>query len=411
MSGGRAAVLAAFVSFGAFWGAWGAALPEVRQQARVDDGGLGLAVLMVGFGALCSMRAMGLAVDRFGDRAVMCGLIAMAAAGFLPAMAHCAASLTGALLLTGAASGAMDVSINALAVHEEARTGSIMNAAHACFSGAAFLSASGAGALLGLGASVPAVFAVIAILGVVIAFLVRLLARRTPLPTGRPAAESAAKASWSRSLMVLGGLCALAYLVENAWQSWSAVLVRTVLGRGPVLAAVGPAMFAAAAAAGRLFGHRFLAGRPPRGILVGGATVAAAGTVLAALAPVAALNFVGVVIAGLGTSVCAPTILSAAGSGAGRQARASAISVVTTLGYSGFVVGPAAVGAVASVAGLRWALLGVGGVAAALAVWARSAPELPGIAPPLGPESRSAPPSSAADGDAERFASISPPDR
>ncbi|MFJ6659793.1 hypothetical protein ACIQNG_26075 [Streptomyces sp. NPDC091377] len=92
-----------------------------------------------------------------------------------------------------------------------------------------------------------------------------------------------------------------------------------------------------------------LAGKPERDVLMGGAfvgeaLVGATGTLPAALAPNAALTPTGVVIAGLGTSVCAPTILSLAGASADRRSRASAVSVVTTLGYCGFLVGPAAVG-------------------------------------------------------------------
>ena len=140
MKRGRVKVLASFLAFGTFWGCWGALLPALKQQSRAGDGELGVAVLMIGLGALCTMRLAGRAIDRFGRPAVAGCVAAMAVAGFLPCLATSVAALVPLLACTGAASGAMDVAINALAVQEEDRTGAIMSAAHACFSTAVVVS-------------------------------------------------------------------------------------------------------------------------------------------------------------------------------------------------------------------------------------------------------------------------------
>ncbi|MDP1803755.1 MAG: hypothetical protein Q8K72_01175 [Acidimicrobiales bacterium] len=42
-----------------WWGGWGALLPAVQRSADVDDGRLGIALLLVGVGALGSMRVTG----------------------------------------------------------------------------------------------------------------------------------------------------------------------------------------------------------------------------------------------------------------------------------------------------------------------------------------------------------------
>ncbi|MFJ4689096.1 hypothetical protein [Streptomyces sp. NPDC088789] len=107
-----------------------------------------------------------------------------------------------------------------------------------------------------------------------------------------------------------------------------------------------------------LMGGALVGGALVGGALVGEALVGATGTLPAALAPNAALTPTGLVIAGLGTSVCAPTILSLAGASADRRSRASAVSVVTTLGYCGFLVGPAAVGLAVTATSLRTSLAG-----------------------------------------------------
>jgi predicted MFS family arabinose efflux permease len=112
----------------------------------------------------------------------------------------------------------------------------------------------------------------------------------------------------------------------------------------------------------------------PRLLLATGAAIAAIGTAAAATAHSLALALLGIAIAGLGTSVCAPTVLSLAGRLAAPGMRASAISIVTTLGYSGFLLGPAVVGLAAQALTLCLALVGVALVAVAVAVLARVAP-------------------------------------
>ena len=109
-------------------------------------------------------------------------------------------------------------------------------------------------------------------------------------------------------------------------------------------------------------------------LLRAGATLGAAGTLLGALAPTAGLALVGVVVAGGGISICAPVLFSIAGRGADEAVRGAAVSVVTTIAYLGFLVGPAAVGLLANATTLETSLAAVSGVALALAILAPASP-------------------------------------
>jgi fucose permease len=231
-----------------------------------------------------------------------------------------------------------------------------MNLAHGLFSIAvvaaslstAALRATGAGALPVLGG----VFVLILLITAV------LLAPGSGAITPRVEKQTPQR-KLEPVLLVLGGLCALAYVVENAWQSWGAVHLDTSLHAAPALASSAPAVFAAAAATGRISGNALLKRVRPAQLLVVGGSVAAVGTVIAATAGNAWLALVGIGIAGLGTSVCAPTIIGMAGAWAGPDRRAGAISTVTTIAYLGFLLGPAAVGAASSAWSLPAALGGV----------------------------------------------------
>jgi MFS family permease len=358
--------LAGFGAFGLFWGAWGAILPAVKAEADVSDAQLGGALLMVGLGALVSMRFTGYLIDRYGGVVLPVVVVLFAACGVLPAFAGSAVTLGAALFLLGVTSGATDVAINATGTAAEAQTSKpLMNLAHGLFSIAVVVSSlstaglrsAGAGALPVLGG----VFAVIVLVAVLLLYpgSPRSLAVQTDKPKRR---------RLEPALLVFGGLCALAYVVENAWQSWSAVHLDTSLGAAPGLASSAPAVFAAAAATGRISGNALLARLRPAQLLVAGGSVAAVGSLLAATAGNAWVALVGIGIAGLGTSVCAPTIISMAGAWAGPDRRAGAISTVTTIAYLGFLLGPAAVGAASSVWSLPAALAGVAVLAVVVAL-------------------------------------------
>ena len=115
-----ASAYVAFAAVGSFWGVWGASVPRVQDQAGVDDGELGLALLFVGAGALPAMLLVGRALDRWGLR-VAAGIIALlglAGAG-LSLAARDLIALSAGLAVAGAASGAADVAMNAVAGRAE----------------------------------------------------------------------------------------------------------------------------------------------------------------------------------------------------------------------------------------------------------------------------------------------------
>jgi MFS family permease len=168
-------------------------------------------------------------------------------------------------------------------------------------------------------------------------------------------------------LIVAGGVVALAFAVENAHQSWSAVYLGDVLAAGPAVAAAGPAVFAAVVAATR-FAVATLNGRHALAVLVGGAVTAAAGTVAVAAASQVVIALVGLGLAAAGTAVLQPTVLGLVARRVDETARGTATAVVTTVAYLGFLAGPVYVGSWAGVVGLPGAMLAVAAVAVALAL-------------------------------------------
>lgn len=364
----RTRALIGFAALGVFWGSWGAALPAVQQRSDASDAELGLALLLVAFGALISMRASGVLMDRLGPRFTPGVVGVFGLSGLLPGLAGSPLELSAVLFLVGATSGAMDVAINADAVHEEEESGRpLLNLAHAFFSGAVVCSSLATGLLRWRGAEPVTVFAVAAIVVMLAAIAMRTGSTQSWTP---PPAEERPRflqrvPAW---VLVLGLLGALAYWIENTWESWGAVHLERTLAAQPAVSALGPALFATAMTIGRLTVHRFAHPGAERVVLIAGAAVAGAGTALAAVAPVLPVALAGIVIAGAGCSVCGPTIVSIAGRAAAPRERATIIGSLTTIMYLGFLVGPAGVGGVAELTTLRISLAVVAGLAFVLAL-------------------------------------------
>ena len=364
----RGRLVVAFGAFGVWWGGWGALIPAVQRSADVDDGRLGIALLLIGAGALASMRVTGYLVDRFGGVVLPLSVVGLALAGIGPALVEGVVALAVSMAALGVASGAYDVAVNAEASRLEAVSAQpLLSLAHAGFSFGVIFGSLGAGAMRTFDVSLSGAFLA---LGVVLGIIAGYLwSSATDRPVGA-ALEAVRGWPWwrpPRPLAVLGVLMALAFLIESAWQTWSAVHLERDLGASPGLASVGPAVFGASAGIGRVLVHRRAMLGQEAGLVALGAVVAAGASVAAALLPVTALVIVAIAFTGLGTAAGAPLLLSVAGRSVPVRQAGAAVGTVTTLGYLGFVVAPAAVGGLAGATTLPVALAAVALVALALA--------------------------------------------
>lgn len=360
---------AAFTAFGTLWGGWAALVPQVQQDVGASKGALGLALLGIGVGSVPAMLLVGPAINRRGPRLLPLVLLALAAAAILPALAGSVWTLAASLLAVGAASGAVDVSINAAASEVEARTGDrIMQLAHGLFSVGVLTGA------IAVGVSRQAGAGRLVILGGIAAVLLLAAAANRGQPRRAAGHAVAPRFRVRRRVMLLGLACGAAFLVEGGIENWSAIFMERDLGASPLVSALGPGSYALAMVAGRLSGQ-WLTGRvSDRHLLGGGALLSLLGLLVAASAPVVPVAVVGFFLGGAGVSVAAPVAFSAAGRAVPGDERGSAVATVTTIGYMGFLAGPPITGGVAELMGLRASFLVLAAAALALAA---AVPRLP----------------------------------
>ena len=360
-------LLLAFAAFGAYWGAWGVLVPDVKEQVDASVTELGIAFLALALAALPAMLVTGRIVDRVGPRILPLTLVLFGLAAVLPGLASSVWQLTLALIVVGITTGAVDVVINVAATNVETSGGPrVMQVAHALFSAGFLVAAVAVGIARGAGAGALPVLAGIGLLVLVSAAFNR------GYPTA-PRREAPRRIVLSHRLLVLGLLCGLAFMIEGGIENWSALYLETDLDASPTVSGLGPGAFAAAMVGGRLLGQWLELRVGDRRLLSVGALIGSGGLLLAAVAPAVPLALLGFAIGGAGVSVAAPTLFGAAGRGASDAERGSAVASVTTISYLGFLVGPPLIGAVSGATDLRVGIGLLAGISLVLAVTSATA--------------------------------------
>jgi len=371
--------LGAFGFFGLFWGVFAVLLTDLSRALDLSPGPLGAALFVGAAASILAMAGLGWTADRLGRKVFLVlsgGVLGLGISGLALSGGYVALLVT--LVVLYSASGLYDVGINSAAVDLEQATGRrFMSLVHASFSAGATVGAVGAGVLVQAGTDYRAVYLVLLVpLGLL---LLAFASTRFPA-VGREGHEGAGV--WAHyalyrhlPLLLVGGIATLGLGSEGEMEHWSGIYLRDTLGLPALLGGSGVAVFYAAMAAGRLgtagavrvFGDRIT--------LLCAGLLTAAGMAIALVTREPALVVGGFLVVGLALSSVAPIAFSVAGDLA-PGGTGAAVSVVTTLGYGGFLLGPVLVGGLAEAFGLRAALwaIALAGVAIAL-LGARVSPD------------------------------------
>lgn len=348
--------------------AWAPLVPIAKARIGVDDGTLGLLLLCLGLGSIVAMPMVGILASRFGCRAVIV-TSTLVLALVLPLLSYVdsVAGMAISLALFGASVGAVDVAINIQAVMvEKDSKRNMMSGFHGLFSVGGIVGAGGMSLLLGAGVS-PWIATLMfsALLLVLLALFVHGL-----LPYGNQETGHTPLFTLPRGIVAfIGLLCFLVFLGEGAVLDWSALFLIGAHLVDPAQAGFGYTMFALAMTAGRLTGDWIVKTLGGMKVVVGGGLIAALGFLLTVLAPNQPLAFVGFLLVGLGASNIVPVLFTAAGKQT-QMPSSHAIAAITTIGYSGMLVGPAAIGFVAQHWNLSAAFVLVGaGMAFVALTW------------------------------------------
>ena len=334
----------AFFFVGGFGTAsWAPLVPLLKARLDVAEDVLGLLLLCIGIGSLLTMPIAGFLAGRFGCRRVLAvDSVVFAALLILLAVVGDIHFAVPALLAFGAAMGILDVTVNIHAVRvEQLLKKRLMSGMHALWSMGGFL---GAGLFtvwhsLGLTALGATTCSSTLMVILTLAFMRFLLAGRS--------GSGGKKLAVPRGIVVFIALVAgISFLVEGAVMDWSGVFLTEVRSMDISLAGTGFASFSAAMLLMRLLGDAIVNRVGARRVVLAGSIIAITGFLIVIFSPAGKFIFLGFFAIGFGCANIVPIFFSLMGRQRDMPLNA-AVSSVSTFGYLGVLMGPAAIGFIA----------------------------------------------------------------
>lgn len=365
----RNAVYVVFIAFGFASAAWAAQIPQVRSALQVSPGVLGLILLCAAIGPAVAIPLTGLAIHRFGEALVVAASGSIAAAGLVVVAVGYRlgiAPTAAGLFIYGFGAGSGDVAMNVQGtVVERALRRAILPKFHAGWS-IGTVAGAGVGTIM-VAWHIP-VTADLLGTGVVVGLIIVAATRRfmtlapEPAPAGSasagpaaPAATRSPMAAWTEPRTLLIGLFVLCMtVIEGIGNSWLSLGVISGYHATAVLGTATLAIFLAAMTAGRWFGPGIIDRHGRVRVLQAGAAIALAGLLLIGFGGVLAVAIAGAALMGLGIALGFPVGMSAAADDP--RYAAGRVSTAASLGYTAFLAGPPAIGALADHIGILHAL-------------------------------------------------------
>jgi MFS family permease len=358
-----------FLANGFGIGVWAAFIPIIKERLALNDAALAVVLFCAAVGAIVAMPLSGGWSDRYGSRRMtaLSGTLFGAALGATTA-ASAFALVVPAALAMGAGNGAMDVAMNVNGVALQARgSRPIMSSLHGLFSVGTFVAAGAMAQVVAL--QLPQIGASVAAASIIAAAslaLRPLLVRDTPQ---HPAAMDPRPRRISRRLLLLGSAAICGAVAEGSLVEWSGVYMRESLHVGISAALGGFAAYAVAMSTSRFCGDWVVHRIGPVTLVRASGLLGAAGLAFALIVHTYAAVALGFFIAGLGLGNVSPLVYGAGGDDADTGAGAG-VAVVTTMGYSGFLIGPALIGFTAQRASIDVAFMFIAAFAVGIALLA-----------------------------------------
>jgi fucose permease len=333
-----------FSSINILVGTWVLYLPHIKMKFEINDSQIGLALFFTACGLLFSIPVVPYVNKRIGvGRSTKIGVIAFALLFNLPLLAPNYYLLCLSLFLTGIFSGFTDVSMNALvSIIEKRDKQNFMSAAHGFFSLGGFIGA-GIGSLLITRISNPSYHMLLMSSFIILTTL--LLSKNYESIVEPQQEKKKENTNIFKNIKPILGISIVAFIImfnEGAVEHWSNIFMFDIVHAPESQAGFGFVIFSLTMTLGRFLGD----GVSKK---IGAIKTISYGCIIALIAYTLILisdfyiSILGFGVLGLGLSVIIPEIFRLAGKT--KHINTSvAISVVSGIGFFGFLIGPVLLG-------------------------------------------------------------------
>ena len=342
-----------FASLNIAIGTWVLYLPNIKEKLSLTDSELGIALFSLALGTLASLPFVPYLNKKFGTgQCTKIGIILFAIAYITPLLAPTYPLLCACLFLTGIFTGFTDISMNALVSEiEKLEAINFMSAAHGFFSLGGVIGA-GVGSFLLLFYTNPA-WHMLSVAIFLVATNLFLAKQYTAIKEPEVSEENTTNKLSSFKLLI--GLSLIAFIImcnEGAVEHWSNLyLLEIVQVDSTALAGLGFISFSITMTIGRFLGDQVSARFGALKIILYGCLLAILGY-LFILSSQLVLAVLGFAVLGFGLSVIVPELFRLAGKTEGVPSSVG-ISIVSGVGFLGFLLGPVLLGLISDFAGLK----------------------------------------------------------
>lgn len=352
----RIAVSTFFFINGFLYANWTARLPELQRFFGINNAQLGSVLFCIALGSIVSMPFAGWLGNKFGsDKIVRITALLFCVAIPLVAVSQNEWIIRLCFFFLGAASGSMDVTMNGQAVLVERLWGKIIfSSFHAVFSIGMAIGAAVGGVFSNFEIPLQTHLTILAVLGTLpIIWASTKLLKDAPNATDEVVSEVKTDKFLALKTILPFGIVAFCCMTgEGSMVDWSAIFMNKVVGQSEVLSAWAFGTFGVAMTIGRTFGDYFTVKLGKAKIMLIDALLSILGLGIALAFVSVWSTFVGFFLVGLGLSTIVPIVFSSAGN-LKNISPSAGISMATSIGYTGFFIGPPTIGYLAEAFGLR----------------------------------------------------------
>ncbi|MDQ7959141.1 MFS transporter [Flavobacterium lindanitolerans] len=359
----RWAVSLFYFGMGLCFATWASRIPDIKASLHLSESDLGSILFALPFGQLMIMPFSGKLVTKYGSHKILLIALALYAIALTNlGLAEKPWQLSLGLFLFGIFGNLSNIAVNTQGVYTEGlfkRT--IMSSFHGAWSTAGFSGALIGIAMLALKLSPFQHFVIAALI-----VFVLMAANYKYLIRAKEKKSSEKKKFFAKPdgvLLWLGiiGFCCMAS--EGVMFDWSGVYFKEIVKAPGPLVILGYTSFMIMMASGRFLGDRLIHKYGRKKVLQISGLLISIGLFTSVFLPYLIPSTLAFMLVGLGVSTIVPTVYSIAGKNA-TVAPGEALTIVSSVSFLGFLMGPPVIGFIAEAAGLQFsfAFIGIFGV-------------------------------------------------
>jgi len=354
-----------FFGMGFSFATWASRIPDFKTMLHLSEADLGSMLFALPIGQLFAMPFSGKIVTKYGSRNIsIIGLLTYSACMPLLGLATLSYQLALGLFLFGFFGNFCNIAVNTQGVYtQQLFEKPIMGSFHGSWSLAGF-----SGALLGLLMLTlnlnPLQHFTIAF---IIVLLIILFNYKYIIKTKSGTTEEKTSYSFFKNpdttLLWLGVICFCCMASEGIMFDWSGVYFKEIVKAPGALVVLGYTSFMISMASGRFLSDILVHKYGAKKVLIISGIVISAGLYLAVLLPYLIPCTIAFMLVGFGVSNVVPIIFNAAGN-VKNVPTGIALTIVTSISFLGFLIGPPIIGFIAEMTSLQYsfAFIGIFGV-------------------------------------------------